>query len=111
MKHLWQPPQLRVSEEDSEERHATWLELFYDLVFVVVVAQLAHRLKDHLSLPGIAEFALVFIPVWWSWVGTTFYATRFDTDDTLHRVFTVIQMAAIAAMAWPISSPDFADVS
>ncbi len=99
MKHLWQPPRLRVSEEDSEERHATWLELFYDLVFVVVVAQLAHRLKDHLSLPGIAEFALVFIPVWWSWVGTTFYATRFDTDDTLHRVFTVIQMAAIAAMA------------
>jgi low temperature requirement protein LtrA len=99
MKHLWQPPQLRVSEEDSEERHATWLELFYDLVFVVVVAQLAHHLKDHLSLQGIAEFALVFIPVWWSWVGTTFYATRFDTDDTLHRVLTVIQMAAIAAMA------------
>lgn len=99
MKHLWQPPRLHVSGEDSEERHATWLELFYDLVFVVVIAQLAHHLKDHLSWSGISEFVLVFIPVWWAWVGTTFYATRFDTDDTVHRVLTVMQMAAIAAMA------------
>ncbi|WP_019502615.1 low temperature requirement protein A [Pseudanabaena sp. PCC 6802] len=111
MKHLWQPPKLRVSEEDGEERHATWLELFYDLVFVVVIAQLAHHLKDHPSAAGFTEFAVVFVPVWWSWVGTTFYATRFDTDDTLHRVLTVIQMSAIAAMAVNIhKGMDYASV-
>jgi low temperature requirement protein LtrA len=30
------PPSLRVREEAEEDRHATWLELFYDLVFVVL---------------------------------------------------------------------------
>ncbi len=39
-----QPPRLRVGEDTEEERRATWLELFYDLVFVVAISQLAHNL-------------------------------------------------------------------
>ena len=35
------PPRLRTSaeqEEEERERHATWFELFFDLVFVAAVA-------------------------------------------------------------------------
>ena len=39
-----QPPRLRGGEDD-EARRANWLELFYDLVFVVAVSQVAHNLK------------------------------------------------------------------
>ena len=43
------PPRLRIYDaENGEPRHATWLELFYDLVFVVAVSQLAHKLSGHL---------------------------------------------------------------
>ena len=43
-RRLWQRPRLRTDEEQGLERKATWLELFYDLVFVVVIAELAHTL-------------------------------------------------------------------
>ena len=39
MDKLWQPPSLRQSSP-HEERRATWLELFFDLVFVATIAEL-----------------------------------------------------------------------
>ncbi|MDZ8108295.1 MAG: low temperature requirement protein A [Nostoc sp. DedQUE12a] len=114
MANFIQPPRLRIGEETEEERRATWLELFYDLVFVVAVAQLAHNLKEDISLSGLFGFVVLFIPVWWSWIGTTFYANRFDSDDVGHRLLIAIQMLTAAAMAVNIhhglgeSSPGFA---
>ncbi len=98
-KSLWQPPRLRTAEDQEEERRATWLELFYDLVFVAAIAQVAHSLSEHVSLSGVLSYVLLFVPVWWSWVGATFYATRFDTDDLGHRLLTLLQMIAIAVLA------------
>lgn len=92
-------PQLHIGEDTEAERRATWLELFYDLVFVVAVSQLAHYLHNHVSLSGGLGFILLFLPVWWSWIGTTFYANRFDSDDVEHRLLTAVQMLAIAALA------------
>ena len=53
-----QPPQLRIGEDSEEHRHATWLELFYDLVFVVAISQLAHNLQGKSKTPTmlIGEF-------------------------------------------------------
>jgi low temperature requirement protein LtrA len=98
-KLIFRPPQLRISAGGEEERHATWMELFYDLLFVAVVAQLSLQLSHDLSLFGILRFVLLFIPVWWAWIGQAFYATRFDTDDLGHRLFIIAQMFVVAAMA------------
>ena len=37
-------------KDKNEERHATWLELFYDLIFVVTISQLSHYLFHDVSL-------------------------------------------------------------
>jgi low temperature requirement protein LtrA len=96
----FQPPQLRIGNgADEEIRHATWLELFYDLVFVVAISQVAHHLSKHLSLTGYLEFVAMFLPLWWAWTGTTMYANRFDVDDIGNRLLTAVQMLGIAAMA------------
>jgi low temperature requirement protein LtrA len=95
-----EPPRMRTLEEDDgDERHATWLELFFDLVFVVAVAQLADGLAEDPSLRGFLVFAGLFVPVWWAWVGYTFYADRFDTDDPPHRVLMIAGMFAVAVLA------------
>ena len=96
------PPQLRSGEGADEIRHATWLELFYDLVFVVAIAELAHNLSTDLSLTGTIEFFALFVPVWWAWIGSTFYATRFDTDDIQYRLLTGVEMFAVVALATTI---------
>lgn len=85
--------------EADAGRRATWLELFYDLVYVVVVATLAHGLVAHRTLDGLATFVGLFIPIWWSWVGVALYNDRFDTDDAGHRMFTFVQMVGAALLA------------
>ena len=48
---------------------------------------------------GLAKLAVLFIPVWWCWVGATFYDTRFDNDGLVDRLITLLQMAIAATMA------------
>lgn len=96
---LWQPPRLRINEENEEERKATWLELFYDLIFVVAIAELSHSLSKDVSVEGFVGFVALFIPIWFCWLGATFYATLFDTDDIRDRLLTLLQMMIVAALA------------
>ena len=96
---LLEPPRLRMLDEDGRERHATWLELFFDLVFVVAVAQLGESLSEHHDLEGFLEFLALFVPVWWAWAGFTFYANRFDTDDLAYRLLCLVGMFTVAALA------------
>jgi low temperature requirement protein LtrA len=93
----------KENTSDNTNRHATWLELFYDLVFVVVISQLAHNLEEDFSLDGFLGFLALFVPVWWSWTGAAFYATRFDTDDLGHRILILLQMVGAAALAVNVS--------
>ena len=94
---FWQAAKLR-SDGDGERR-VGWLELFYDLVFVVVIARLTHHLSENLSLQGVVEFVATFIPVWWVWIGGMYYAERFETQDFSFRLFTFLQMLPVAGMA------------
>jgi low temperature requirement protein LtrA len=94
---IWQRPVLRGGEPGH--RQATWAELFFDLIFVVAVAQLATLLLEHPTWRGAGIYAIAYIPVWLSWIAATFYANRFDTDDLSQRLITFAQMATVAGMA------------
>jgi low temperature requirement protein LtrA len=95
------PPRLQTASD--EHRQASWLELFYDLVFVVAVANLAHRLLEHHDWNAVLSFVALFIPLWWTWASYTFYADRYDTDDLGQRLLAGLQMVAISLMAASIS--------
>jgi len=95
----WKPPRLRVEQEDESTNHASWIELFFDLVFVVVIAELSHMLETHLSWGGFLQFALLFVPCWWAWVLVTFYVDRYDTDDPPHRLLILVAMLAVIFLA------------
>lgn len=103
---LRHPPRLRPADAESH-RHATWMELFFDLVFVAAVARLATMLIERHDAIGFARFIGLFVPVAWAWMGYTYYANRFDTDDVPYRAMVSAGMAAVAAMAVAIG--DFTD--
>jgi low temperature requirement protein LtrA len=97
---LIRPPQLQHSETDAgKQRTASWLELFFDLAFVLVVGELAVALRNDLTLHGVLVFAGLFTSVWWAWAGFTFYANRFDTDDVVYRLAKLTAMLAVAGLA------------
>ena len=95
------PPRLRTIEES--ERTATWLELFYDLVFVAAVAMMGTRLVHEVSWAAIASYLAYFALVWWLWASHTFYADRYDTDDLIYRLLAGAQMVAVAVIAVSLS--------
>jgi low temperature requirement protein LtrA len=94
-----EPPRLRTTSDPLEERHATWFELYFDLVFVVAVGELATALARDPSAAVFARFAGLFVIVSWAWAGFTLYANRFDTDDLIYRLAKSGAMLAIAALA------------
>ena len=94
------PPVLRTAERGSEQRRATWTELFFDLVFVVAVSRINEILADDQSRAGVLWFLGVFIVVTWSWGNFVMYTERFDTDDVVHRLGKAAAMFAVAAVAF-----------
>src|SRR6266542_3936384 len=74
------PPRLRTLADEGE-RHASWLELFFDFVFVVAITELSHQLVADHSAGGYLRFAALVFPVYVACQGYMAYATRFDTDD------------------------------
>jgi low temperature requirement protein LtrA len=92
----WRRPRLR---DDVEERRATWLELFLDLVFVAFIAKLSGLLAADVSWIGLAEFVLLFLPGWSVWLSLTVYQDRFETDDVSNRLAILFVMMTVAGMA------------
>ena len=96
---FFQKPLIHDEEERSLHRKVSWLELFFDLFFVVIIAQLSHKLAAEPGIHGIKEFIMLFIPVWWVWIGNTFYNERFETEGFESRLFTLLLMFPVAGMA------------
>jgi low temperature requirement protein LtrA len=91
---------IRLWPNGSEHsRRVTWLELFFDLIFVAAVSQVAAALARDYSIHGLVRFAFMFLLIWWAWLGHTMYSTRFDADDAVQRLLTLVQIFAAAAMA------------
>ncbi len=88
-------------------RRASWFELFFDLVFVVAVAQLAGALAHHYDWQGALLFAFAFLALWWCWLGHTFYSTRFDEDTPRQRNLGLLHILTVAWLAY--GAGDIAD--
>ena len=97
---LVRPPSLRTSQTRSASR----LELFFDLAYVLAVAELAGLLMAQAGWGAVGRFAALFALVFLSWVSFTLYANRFDTDDVIFRLAKFAGMGAILGCAASISA-------
>ncbi|MBA2596897.1 MAG: low temperature requirement protein A [Chloroflexia bacterium] len=93
------------------ERRASWLELFFDLCFVVAVGAVAQTLHGNPSLAGLTTFVALFVPVWWAWLEYAWYATSFPEEGLANRLGAFAAMLAILAMAARVGSASDGDPS
>jgi low temperature requirement protein LtrA len=94
---------MTARDPDEEHRVATPLELFFDLTFVVAIAQAStamHRelVAGHGSHVLIA-YPIVFFAILWAWMGFTWFASAYDTDDPAYRLAVLVQMVGILVLA------------
>ena len=92
-----------VRNPEEAFRTSTPLELFFDLCFVVAVAQasasLHHELVEGHIADGVVGFLMGFFGVWWAWMNFTWFASAHDADDVPYRLLTLLQMAGVLVYA------------
>lgn len=81
------------------ERHATWLELFFDLVFVAAITMVSSQLRMQSTVTGVLGYLGLFVPICWAWLGHMVYSNRFATEDRVHHGLTFVIMLAALVMA------------
>ncbi len=98
----WVVP-MRPRSPEEAHRAATPLELLFDLVFVVAVAQAAANLHHGIAEGHVTEtlvsYILVFFGIWWAWMGFTWFASSYDNDDIPYRLLVFVQMTGALIVA------------
>ncbi|MFF7984730.1 low temperature requirement protein A [Streptomyces sp. NPDC007901] len=107
-------PLRRLTARGRKEAHrvSSPLELFFDLCFVVAIAQagseLVHAVAAGHAGEGVLNYAMIFFAIWWAWMNFTWFASAYDNDDVLYRVVTLVQIAGVLVLAAGVSRA-FAD--
>jgi low temperature requirement protein LtrA len=97
---------MRVASRKNQLRtrggHArvTFIELFYDLVYVFAVTQLSHGLLAHLTPLGALQTGLLMLAVWWAWINTAWVTNWLDPDKpTVRTLLFALMLAGLVLSA------------
>lgn len=85
------------------EEQTTPLELFFDLVYVFAITQLAIALVHDTSIAGIGQSVLLLLAVWWAWNYTTWMTNWFDPD--LIKVRLVLMATMLLSLMMAVAIP------
>jgi low temperature requirement protein LtrA len=98
-------PSRHMLRDRASGGHArvTYVELFFDLVFVFAITQLSHGLMEHPSLLGVVETGLLLMAVWWAWIFTAWVTNWLDPERAPVRVmlFVVMVVGMVLTMSIP----------
>ena len=73
-----------------EDQRVTFVELFFDLVFVFSVTQVVGLLHHHLDWTGVGQTILIFWLVWWGWTQFTWALNAADTTHPSVELATLV---------------------
>ncbi|KMT61933.1 low temperature requirement protein A [Paenilisteria newyorkensis] len=83
-------------------KKVTWLELFFDLLFVGAIASVTHVLlyiEDGVVDASVFwKFVLMFVPLWWAWTGQTLFINRYGNDLLPQRLLIGLEIMFVLLM-------------
>jgi low temperature requirement protein LtrA len=96
-------PSPSTMEGTEPGKRVTWAELFFDLVFVFAITEVSSLLRVDHSWRGALRALIVFVPIYWVWVGTTVQSNVHDMTTPVRRlaVFGVALAGLFMALAVP----------
>ena len=99
----WGPP--KKFDPHFQERRISWLELFYDLIYVIAISRITHHLAMHISFEGFLQYACLFFLIFWGWLNGSLYYDIHGSEGLRTRLMTLWQVMIIAALAVTIDQP------
>jgi low temperature requirement protein LtrA len=97
-------PLMTEEAPEEEERKTSYLELFFDLVFVFAITQVTSLILEDSSAAGFARSALVLGLVWWAWSAYAWMTNAIDIQSLVTRLIVLAAMTAAFFMA--LAVPD-----
>jgi low temperature requirement protein LtrA len=82
-----------------EDRSASFVELFFDLVFVFGVTQVAASIHGHIDWATLGKAAILLVLLWWAWTQFTWTAGNADFDELRPRMVLLVATAATFVLA------------
>jgi len=91
----------RLFRDRSAHPHSivTYIELFFDLVFVFAITQLSARLLSNLTVSGGLETLTLFLAVWWVWIYTSWTTNWLDPERANVRLMLIAMMLGGLALS------------
>jgi low temperature requirement protein LtrA len=93
-----------VSLASPSDQKVTFVELFFDLVFVFCVTQVVSLLHDGVTWRSVGEATLVFWLVWWGWTQFTWALNAADTTHPRVEIATLVATGVAFFLAVGIPS-------
>ncbi len=95
-------PLLRAPDPHGHAK-VSFVELFFDLVFVFAVTQLSHTLIGHFSLAGVLQTGFLMLAVWWVWIFTSWVTNWLDPERLPVRLclFAIMLAGLLMSAALP----------
>ncbi|KAF9352593.1 hypothetical protein BGX26_009634 [Mortierella sp. AD094] len=93
-KQKYRRPTTDLSTMPVEEPKASWLELFYDLLFVANLNNFTHS-HPITGDAALGNYIAWFVIMWWAWAGQTFWAARYDMDDLFTKLWKLVEFCAL----------------
>jgi len=85
-----------------QHHRVTYVELFFDLVFVFAITQLSHMLLAHFTPLGVLQAGMLMLAVWWVWVFMSWVTNWLDPERTPVRLMLFVMMLAGLLMSTSI---------
>ncbi len=92
---IWKKPTRR---DPLDKPEVSWIEIFFDLIFVWAFYNLSHMFGYHLDWTHFLHFLIIGSIVFISWWYYVAYQNAFENDDFSNRVFTFLSMFLIICM-------------
>jgi low temperature requirement protein LtrA len=80
-------------------QRSTFLELFFDLAFVLALTQLSSSLVAHLNWSGAYRTLILVMAVWWTWALTAWTTDQYEARQVGLQVLILTNMLGVLVMA------------
>lgn len=98
----WGPP--KFFSPEISDRKISWLELVYDLVYVLAIAKITHHLSEDFSLKGLQNYFYLFSIIFWGWLNGSLYHDLHGSNGLRTYLMTLWQMIIVAAIVVSLNS-------
>ena len=92
----WGAP--RKFSTEKVERKISWLELFYDLVYVIAISTITHQMAQQFSINALLDYFYLFVIIFWGWLNGSLYHDLHGTEGLRTKLMTLWQMVIVAAL-------------